>query len=389
MSAATTTLPADLEARAGASDKDRPAWLNERAHGCTATEVRDLWLKAHGYPGKTVEQLIAEKLPFLLATSLEEIEEAAAGGFGGNKFTAWGNTREPIIAEQLLEHFGMLPESRVFRSAANPRHLASPDGIRVGDDGRLEVAEIKTSGADIAPGTESYVKKGYGIQQTWVSGVIEAWRSLYAWEQHDGDWQDRGGRFPEPEPLDLFVPTAWIEFDADLFAELVVLADHFLERLDVAVAAARAGDGPVIDEELDTLAVNYLRGLSLEKEAKALKEPAFRAMFERVESDETFVQESPLARVSFTPEVVETKPVFERDWVAAKAAAPAGLYERLEQAQHDVEQAQEALAREQLAVDAHEAQFVVEAGTERVVVKKAALRVTAAKQTKQEKEKAA
>lgn len=385
MSAAVVTLPAELEARAGASDKDRPAWLNERAHGCTATEVRDLYLKRHGYPGKTEEQLIAEKLPFLLAASPAEVEAAAAGGFGGNKFTAWGNTREPVIAEQLREHFGMLPESRVFRSASNPRYLASPDGVRVGDGGRLEVAEIKTSGADIAPGTDAYRKKGYDIQQTWVCGVLEAWRSLYAWEQHDGDWQDRGGQFPEPEPLDLFVPTAWVSFDADLFGELVAIADHFLERLDAALAAARAGEEPVIDEELDTLAVNYLRGLDLEKEAKALKEPAFRAMFERLDAGEPVVQESGLARVSFTPAVVETKQVFERDWVAAKAAAPAGLYERLEQAQHDVEQAQEALAREQLLVDEHEANFVVLAGTEDVVVKKAALRVTAARETKKEK----
>lgn len=385
MSAVRASLPAELEARAGASDKDRPAWLNERAHGATATEVRDLYMKAHGGQGITVDDLIKAKLPFLLATTAEEIEAAAAGGFGGNRYTAWGNTREPIIAEQLQEQFGMLPESRVFRSAENRRHLASPDGIRVADDGRLEVAEIKTSGVDIAPGTAAYAKKGYAIQQQWVMGVLGADRSLYAWEQHDGDWLARGGQYEEPEPLDLFVPTQWIPFDADLFAELVILADHFLERLDSALAAARAGEEPVIDEELDTLALNYLRGLDYEKQGKALKEPAFRAMFERVESDESFVQESSLARVSFSPEVVETKQVFERDWVAARGAAPAGLYERLEQAQHDVEQAQEALAREQLAVDAHEANFVVDAGTERVVIKKAALRVTAAKTTKETK----
>lgn len=379
------TLPAELLARAGASDKNRPAWLNERAHGVTATEIRDLYLKARGYPGKTVEQLIAEKLPFLLATSSEEIEAAAAGGFGGNKFTAWGNTREPIIAAQLEEHFGMLPESRVFRSAANPRYLASPDGIRVGDDGRLEVAEIKTSGADIAPETDAYRKKGYDIQQTWVCGVIEAWRSLYAWEQHDGDWQDRGGRFPEPEPLDLFVPTAWVSFDDDLFAELVVLADHFLERLDAALAAARAGDGPVIDEELDTLAVNYLRGLDAEKEGKALKQASWDAIFERIDAGEEFVQETPLARVSFSPAVIEERPTFAIDVAAARAAAPGGMYERLEHAEHDVQQAQEALKRERLAVDAHEADFVRQTGTERVQVKGAGRSVRTGKDTKETK----
>jgi hypothetical protein len=369
----------DLERRAGASDKDRARWLYERAHGATATQVRDLWLKAHGYHGLTVDELIAEKLPFLLAGTDKEIEAAAAAGFQGNAYTAWGNEREPIIAAQLLEAYGMLPESRVFRSIANPRHLASPDGLRVDVHGRIEVAEIKTSGKPVPVGSAAYVEKGYGIQQQWVMGVLGADRSLYAWELREG----RPGEFESGHPFG--VDVEWVEFDADLFAELVVLADHFLERLDAALAAALAGEGPRLDEELDTLAVNYLRGLDLEKQAKALKEPAFRAMFERIESDEAFVQESPLARVSFSPEIVEERPVFAIDADAARRAAPAGLYERLKQATDDALQASEAVERERLAVDAFEAEFVRQTGVERVVVKKAALRVTAARETKEQK----
>ena len=34
-----------LEARAGASDQDRPAWLAVRRTGITATEIRDLYQK--------------------------------------------------------------------------------------------------------------------------------------------------------------------------------------------------------------------------------------------------------------------------------------------------------------------------------------------------------
>lgn len=378
MSAAVVALPAELEARAGASDKNRPRWLYERAHGVTATQVRDLWLKAHGYHGVTVDELIAEKLPFLLAETDEQIEAAAALGFQGNAYTAWGNEREPVIAAQLLASHGMLPESRVFRSPMNPRFLASPDGVRVGEQNTLEVAEIKTAGKPVPVGSRAYVEKGYGIQQTWSMGVIVAVRSLYAWELRDG----RPGEFESGHPFG--AATEWVEFDADLFAELVVLADQFLERLDAALAAARAGDGPVIDEELDTYAVNYLRGLSLEKEAKALKEPAYRAMFDRVESDEAFVQESALARVSFTPEVVEVEPVYGIDEDAARAANPE-LYRRRDLAQAEVESAQEALGVEALAVAAHETAFARQTGTERVVKKKAALRVTAARETKKEK----
>lgn len=372
---------ADLEARAGAPDTDRTAWLLERARGVTATQVRDLYLAAKGIgrPFSSLQDIVNEKLALLLAETDEEREAAAAATLLTTPYVMWGKEREPVIAEQLRQSHGMLPESRVFRSVSNPRHLASPDGVRVDGHGRIEVAEIKTAGKPVEVGSAAYVEKGYGIQQQWVMGVLGADRSLYAWELREG----RPGGFESGHPFG--VDAEWVEFDADLFAELVVLADHFLERLDAALAAARAGEGPVVDEELDTLAVNCLRGLDLEKQAKALKEPAYRQMFALLDAGEPVVQESALARVSFTPEVVEEKPVFELDQVRARAAAPAGLYERLEQAQHDVEQAQEALARERLAVDAHEAEFVVQARMERVVVKKAALRVTAAKDTKKEK----
>lgn len=373
---------AELEARAGAPDTDRAQWLLERARGVTATEVRDLWLHRYGKGGKSPLALIAEKRALLLAQTPEQLQAVADSQFVGNKYTAWGKKREPIIAGYVRSAFRIRPESRVFRSLSNARHLASPDGIAVDPFGRIEVAEIKTSKDDIAPGTPAYVKKGYELQQQWVMGVLGADRSLYAWEQHDNDWQDLGGQFFEPEPLDLYPSTQWIEFDEGVFDALRVIADAFLAQLDAAMADTGA---PVIDEELDTLAVNYLRGLDLEKEAKALKEPAYRAMFERLDAGEPVVQESPLARVSFTPEIAEEKPVFELDQMRAKAAAPAGLYERLEQAEDDVRQAQEALARERMAVDAHEAEFVVQAGTERVVVKKAALRVTAARETKEQK----
>ncbi len=105
---------------------------------------------------------------------------------------------------------------------------------------------------------------------------------------------------------------------------------------------------------------------------------------ERVEPDEAFVQESAFARVSFTPEVVEAEPVFGIDDDAARAADPE-LYRRRDLAQAEVESAQEALGVEARAVAAHETAFARQTGTERVVKKKAALRVTAAKDTKKEK----
>lgn len=351
---------AELELRAGASDTDREAWLAERRTGITATEVRDLWLEKHGYkPYTTRAELLGRKVGRI----------AEVGDLSYVPVIGWGKARESVVAEEIERRFSIAPESRVFRSADHPQKLASPDGVGVDFDGELVVSEIKTAGKDIAPGTEAFKAKGYLAQMVWVMLVTGARRCVYG---HEYRIDAPGGGF-EPG-LQRFW---WIDYDQLLAAELNDIADDFLA--DLALQASREWVAPEIDEELDTLAVNYLRGLDLEKEAKALKEPSYRAMFDMLDAGEPVVQESPLARVSFTPAIFEEKPVFELDQVRAKAAAPAGLYERLEQAEDDLRQAQEALERERLAVDAHEAQFVVEARTEFVVVKKASLRVTAAK----------
>lgn len=364
MGAAIADKLLELEARAGASDKDRDAWLAERRNGPTATEVRDLYI------GKlTVRELVDRKLG----------RTPEVGDLSHIPVIGWGKEREPIIAAEVERRYLIAPESRVFKASDHPRKLASPDGVGVDFDGELVVSEIKTAGKDIAPGTEAFRAKGYLAQMVWVMRVTGARRCLYAWEE----------RLTLPG-MEGFAPGAlrfeWIEWDEVLAEKLERIADGFLTALDAAAAEdPEARREPVIDEELDTLAVNYLRGLDLEKQAKELKEPAYRAMFELLDAGEPVVQESPLARVSFTPAEIEEKPVIELDQVAARTAAPAGLYERLEQAEDDLRQAQEAVEREAALVAAHEERFRVQVRTERVVVKKATLRVTAAKNTKEKK----
>lgn len=365
MTAAISSKLLELEARAGASDQDREAWLAERRTGITATEVRDLWLEKHGRKSYTSRRE-------LIGRKLGRIPEV--GDLSGVPVIGWGKDREPVIAAEIQRRFMIAPESRVFRALDVPRWLASPDGVGVDFDGELVVSEIKTAGKDIAPGTEAFAAKGYLAQMIWVMVVTGARRCLYG---HEFRLDAPGGGF-EPG-LQRFW---WIEWDADLAAELIDIADVFLADMDAAAAGAEP-DEPVIDEELDTLAVNYLRGLDLEKQAKELKEAAYRAMFERLDAGEPVVQESALARVSFTPAIVEVNPVFAINRERARATAPGGLYERLEQAEDDLRQAQEALDVEQAAVTAHEAQFVEETGRERVVLKRASLRVTAGKDTKE------
>jgi hypothetical protein len=351
---------ADIEARAGASDEDRPAWLAERQSGITATEIRDLYLRKI-----TVQRLIEQKLskpgPPLRAHAV-----------------LWGRLREPQIALHVHRTHGLKPESRVFRAVDNPRFLASPDawGFDL-VDGLLEVAECKTSKHNIGLGSVDYVRNGYEIQQQWVMRVLGAARSIYAWEQHDDDWQDRGGEFPEPMPLNLFPTLEVVERDDALIAELEVIATGFLAALD----AAKAGEPAPFDDEVDTHAVNYLRGLDEEKAGAVLKKTHWEWLLDRLTTDEAYSQESPLARVSFSPAVEETRPLFSTDVEAAKSAAP-NLYLQEQLALEELESAQQHAREASGAVREHEKQFTTQTGSELVQTKKPALRVTEPKQQK-------
>ena len=275
----------DLLARAGASDTDRAAWLAERAQGITATEIRDLM------KGKLrQDDLIALKLG------------RKVDSFTGNQYTDWGKEREPIIAAG-VRGMGIDPESRVFHGERNSRHLASPDGIGVEFDGALVISEIKTSGKDIRRGHAAYDATGYELQMQWAMLVTDADRCLFVFEER----LTVDGRFVPGE-----VFTEWVPRDEAIIADLVARADEFLAELD----RQREDGAPVIDEELDTHAVNYLRGLAAEKEGKELKESAYAAIVAAGKS-----QESPLARITFTPEKAgELVDVVVIDEEAAKAA---------------------------------------------------------------------
>lgn len=299
--------PALLEvmARAGASDEDRIPWLAERLGGVTATQIRELYLQGPGYRA----QLLHDKVNKIL------------DAFVGDQYTAWGNKREPIIAEWARQRFAIEPESRVFHAADNDRFLASPDGIGIDFDGALVIDEIKTGKDDIAPGTDAYARKGYGLQQQWGMRVIGARRCKYIWEQHDSDWQDRGGKFLEPAPLHPEPFAEWIEYDEALAAELEVIALEFLADLDEAVRDLVDGVAPEIDDELDTLAVNLLRFREMESEGKKAKESVWRKMLDRSEGCDPFNQKSALASVTWSPG--EPTESVVPDVEAAKLADPA------------------------------------------------------------------
>ncbi len=327
-----------LEARAGASDTDRPAWLAERATGCTATEVRELTL------GNISDEELAD---LKLGRKVDS--------FTGNAYTAWGNEREPVIAAVVEQRWAIRPESRVFHAADNPRHLASPDGLGTDFDETLRASEIKTGGAhyDLAPWGVDYQKKGYGLQIQWVHHVTGAARTLYSWEERTG----RPGSFRPGE-----LRHEWVERDEAVIAALVERADRFLAVLDAR--AAEPFEAPEVDEVLDTHAVNYLRALDLEREAKALKAPAWAALLAAGKS-----QVSALARVTYKePVAVEVEDI---DYEAAKEAN-ATLWARYQLAQEKV-----------AAVEAEWTSHLQEFKSTHLVEGRPTLRVTAVKQKEQ------
>lgn len=280
-----------LERLAGASDQDKPAWLAERRQGISATEIRDL------YSGRiTVDELVGRKLG-----RLPEI-----GDLSHIPAVDWGNQREPVIAEWVERRWGIRHESRVFHAADEPRFLASPDGVGVNFDEMLQVSEIKTTGVEIPPWSDAYQRKGYEFQQQWVMRVLGAERSLFVWEIREEDSDGAGGR--------VFVPGSrgaeWVPRNEKVIAELEEVARVFLAELDRA--AAEPWDEPVVDEELDRFAGDYLRALELEREAKRLKEPAWQALLAAGRS-----QVSSVARVTYKAPVPVT--VEEVDFEAAKA----------------------------------------------------------------------
>lgn len=178
-----------------ADSTDRVAWLRARARGITATDVAKLSTPA------SVEKAAYEKL--------------YGTGFGGNAFTEHGRAREPEIAAWVRREFAIDPSSTLFHAEIERRHLATPDGLAVRQDGRLELCEIKTT-------TKVWrsVPRNYLRQIFWQQYVLGAERTLVVWEQHT-DFVP-----VDPEPL-----YRWIDRDEREIASLLKLAGALMATL--------------------------------------------------------------------------------------------------------------------------------------------------------------
>ncbi len=186
----------ELEARIVADSRDRVAWLRARARGITATDVA-------GLSG---------------AASITRAADAKLGAgprFGGNAYTDHGRRREPEIAAWVAATHGILPSSALFCAETEKRHLATPDGVCVDGEGRVLLAEIKTTNKSWRTIPRTYLR-----QVWWQQHVLGAERTLFVWEEHD----DFNPIHDEPKSV-------WIERDDREIGRLVGLATELIDEL--------------------------------------------------------------------------------------------------------------------------------------------------------------
>ncbi|BDZ37408.1 YqaJ viral recombinase family protein [Microbacterium suwonense] len=186
----------ELEARIIADSRDRVAWLRARARGITATDVA-------GLSGES---------------SIARAADAKLGHgprFGGNAYTDHGRRREPEIASWVAATHGILPSSALFRAEVEKRHLATPDGVCVDGEGRVLLAEIKTTNKSWHTIPRTYLR-----QVWWQQYVLGAERTLFVWEEHV-DFQ----------PVHDEPKSVWIDRDDTQIRRLVGLANRLIDEL--------------------------------------------------------------------------------------------------------------------------------------------------------------
>jgi hypothetical protein len=178
-----------------ASSEDKDAWLIARNSGVTASNAA---------------KLVSEQ-------SLDSILKSKFyDGFTGNAATDWGLEREPFLLE-----WANFPQNKfLFRSIENERFMATPDGIRVDAEGKLELCQVKTTGKPMPK-----IPAHYYRQIQWEMFVMDAVRCYFVVEVHE-----------DFVPISLEPQLEIFERDEEVIASLKTLAHALLVRLDEASA---------------------------------------------------------------------------------------------------------------------------------------------------------
>jgi hypothetical protein len=256
---------------------DEQAWLAARRRGITATEVAKL---AKG-SAATEMALLKEK-------------RVGRGSFTPTRAMAWGLEREQFMIDEVLEPLGVTGGDMLYSAPDNPRHMATPDGIRQ-ENGFTETAELKTGKYDLAPTSPWFLKSGYMDQIQFAMYVLDASRCLYVYERHDAVWIQSFDGFGKEEPTPEPVEYVWIERDQKRIGQLINVADAFLAKLDAPDETLPEGLG-----DYEYWANEYLTFDAAEKKAatgKAFAADTIRALIGGVES---FALETVGAKVSLS-----------------------------------------------------------------------------------------
>jgi len=178
-----------------ASSEDKDVWLTARNQGVTASNASRL--------------VSLESLDSILKSKFYD-------GFTGNAATNWGLEREPF----LLEWAGFPQNKYLFSSAENTRFMATPDGIRIGEDGKLELCQVKTTGKPM-----SKIPAHYYRQIQWEMFVMDAERCYFVVEVHE-----------DFVPISLEPQLEIFSRNEEVITSLKILATALLVKLDEAVA---------------------------------------------------------------------------------------------------------------------------------------------------------
>ncbi len=337
----TTTLTALAPVRGAEYDTSRPetrqAWLDQRAGGITATEIRD-W----GVASKR-----REIIDFKVTGQMENLD--------GNAYIQHGRWREPVIADWVRAKFGIAPCDAVYAHPEHPRWLASPDGVSfdplskqllVGADG--VISEIKTSKDDLNPGLlndervlvqiepgSPFDRKGYFIQMQWSMLVMNASRCLFVWEQHNGQVDPETKTFT-PAGIPQY---AWIERDQKTIDALVEnVASKALAEIDAARAQLKVNELPPASElpgEDVVLAMQVLRARDAAAVAKKSWDQAWNTLTAKYVGEGKPDMKVDIGDAYFTVSTstpapkVTTEQVFDEEAARRKAPALMARYDEL------------------------------------------------------------
>lgn len=178
-----------------ASSEDRDAWLTARNTGVTASNAAKLVSE------NSIDSILKSKF---------------YDGFTGNAATEWGLEREPF----LLEWAKFEQNKFLFHSIDNKRFMATPDGIRLDSEGKLELCQVKTTGKPMPK-----IPAHYYRQIQWEMYVMDAVRCYFVVEVHE-----------DFVPVSLEPQLEIFERNEEVIASLKTLAIALLARLDEANA---------------------------------------------------------------------------------------------------------------------------------------------------------